>query len=89
MLHPILFDLDLDYIDAQRSYTDFRNLKYQDLISKVAKNCGRKSKNTVEKFMAEIKDGLWLMPRQAIKMKVIDSIWDYGWENEINEQCNK
>ena len=39
--------------------------------------------------MSEIKDGLWLMPRQAIKMKVIDSIWDYGWENEINEQCNK
>ena len=89
MLHPILFDLDLDYIDAQRSYTDFTNLKYQDLISKVAKNCGRKSKNTVEKFMSEIKDGLWLMPKQAIKMKVIDSIWDYGWENEINEQCNK
>jgi len=89
MLHPILFDLDLDYIDAQRSYTDFTNLKYQNLISKVAKNCGRKSKNTIDKFMSEIKDGLWLMPKQAIKMKVIDSIWDYGWENEINEQCNK
>ena len=83
MLHPILFDLDMDYIANQRAYTSYTDGKYDDIISKVARNCGKKTKPSIQKFRSEIQHGLWLSPREAKKLKVIDEIWDYSKESKI------
>ena len=86
MLHPVHYELPSDYIDAQRSYTAFSEQQYAAIIDMVAKACGRKSKKTRDSFHSEIKDGLWLDAKQATKKKVIDGIWDYSWEKEIDEE---
>ena len=88
MLHPILFDLDMDYIANQKAYTAFTDYKYADIINKVAKNCKRKTKSSINKFVEEIQHGLWLCPKEAKKLKVIDEIWDYSLEKSINETSN-
>tara|TARA_R110002167_G_scaffold59420_2_gene168324 strand:+ start:32 stop:529 length:498 start_codon:yes stop_codon:yes gene_type:complete len=89
MLHPVLFDLDMDYIANQRAYTAFTDYKYVDIIKKVAKNCKKKTRLAINKFIQEIQHGLWICPKQAKKMKIIDDIWDYSWEKDIDEQSNK
>lgn len=88
MLHPILFDLDMDYIANQRAYTAFTDYKYADIIKKVANNCKRLSKVSINKFIEDMQHGLWLCPKQAKKLKVIDRIWDYSLEKSINERSN-
>ena len=88
MLHPILFDLDMDYIANQKAYTAFTDYKYADIINKVAKNCKRKTKASINKFVEEIQHGLWLCPKEAKKLKAIDEIWDYSLEKSINETSN-
>jgi ATP-dependent protease ClpP protease subunit len=70
MLHPILFDLDMD------------------IIKKVANNCQRKTKASINKFIEDMQHGLWLCPKQAKRLKVIDRIWDYSLEKSINETSN-
>ena len=89
MLHPILFDLDMDYIANQRAYTAFTDYKYADIIDKVAKNCNKKTKSAIDKFVKEIQHGLWICPKQAKKMKIIDFIWDYSKEKTIDEKSER
>ncbi len=84
MLHPILFDLDIDYIDAQRSYTEFTNRKYKEIISRVAKNCGHRSKRSIESFMSIIKDGLWMSPSDSIEFGLVDDLWEYSIDETNN-----
>ena len=88
MLHPILFDLDMDYVANQKAYTAFTDYKYADIINKVAKNCKKKTKSAIDKFVQEIQHGLWLCPKQAKKMKIIDFIWDYSKEKIIDEKSD-
>ena len=89
MLHPILFDLDMDYVANQKAYTAFTDYKYADIINKVAKNCKKRTKASINKFVEEIQHGLWLCPKEAKKRKIIDEIWDYCWEEEIDEEGHK
>jgi ATP-dependent protease ClpP protease subunit len=89
MLHPILFDLDMDYIANQKAYTAFTDYKYADIINKVANNCKKKTKSAIDKFVQEIQHGLWLCPKQAKKMKIIDFIWDYSKEKIIDEKSDR
>ena len=86
MLHPILFELDMDYISNQKAYTSFTEKKYDEIIAKVAKNCGKTTKASIIKFRKDIEHGLWLNPSTAKKMKVIDEIWDYSKEPRIDEE---
>ena len=88
MLHPILFDLDMDYIANQKAYTAFTDFKYADIIKKVANNCCKKTKTSVQSFVEKIQHGLWLDPKEAKKLKVIDGIWDYSLEKSIDEHSN-
>jgi ATP-dependent protease ClpP protease subunit len=89
MLHPILFDLDMDYIANQKAYTAFTDYKYADIINKVANNCKKKTKSAIDKFVQEIQHGLWICPKQAKKMKIIDFIWDYSKEKIIDEKSDR
>ncbi len=89
MLHPMLFDLDMDYIANQKAYTAFTDYKYADIIKKVAKNCKKRTKASISKFVEEIQHGLWLCPKEAKRRKVIDDIWDYSREKDIDEQSHK
>ena len=86
MLHPILFELDMDYISNQKAYTSFTEKKYDEIITKVAKNCGKTTKASIIKFRKDIEHGLWLHPSSAKKMKVVDEIWDYSKEPDIDEE---
>ena len=88
MLHPILFDLDMDYVANQKAYTAFTDYKYADIINKVAKNCKKKTKSAIDKFIQDIQHGLWICPKQAKKMKIIDFIWDYSKEKIIDEKSD-
>ena len=88
MLHPILFDLDMDYIANQKAYTAFTDFKYADIIKKVANNCSKKTKAAIQGFIEKIQHGLWLCPKEAKKLKVIDGIWDYSLEKSIDEDGN-
>lgn len=88
MLHPILFDLEMDYVANQKAYTAFTDYKYADIINKVAKNCKRKTKAAIDKFIQEIQHGLWICPKQAKRMKIIDFIWDYSKEKIIDEKSD-
>ena len=89
MLHPILFDLDMDYIANQKAYTAFTDYKYADIINKVANNCKKKTKSAIDKFIQDIQHGLWICPKQAKKMKIIDFIWDYSKEKIIDEKSDR
>ena len=89
MLHPMLFDLDMDYIANQKAYTAFTDYKYEDIIKQVAKNCKKRTKASISKFVEEIQHGLWLCPKEAKRRKVIDDIWDYSREKDIDEQSHK
>ena len=55
-------------------------------ITKVAKNCGKTTKASIIKFRKDIEHGLWLDPSSAKKMKVVDEIWDYSKEPDIDEE---
>ena len=84
MLHAILFDLDIDYIDAQRSYTEFTNRIYKEIIYRVAKNCGHRSKRSIEIIMSTIKDGLWMSPSDSIEFGLVDDLWEYSIDETNN-----
>lgn len=72
MLHPCLYDLPQDYKDIQTAYTTFANSIFDRYLAMVAKRTGKRAK-TVEK---DIKSGLWLSAKDAIKYGIIDGIWE-------------
>ena len=46
MLHPVSYELESDYIDAQRSYTEFTDHQYKRIVEMIARACGRKTKKS-------------------------------------------
>jgi len=70
MFHPISYDLPLDYISKQQSFSDYSKIESERITEAVAKNIGKKKKD----WGTLIEDGLWLSPKEALKLKVIDEI---------------
>ncbi len=72
MLHPCLYDLPQDYKDMQTAYTVFANSMFDKYLKMVAARTGKRVK-TIEK---DIKSGLWLDSKEAVKYGIIDGIWE-------------
>lgn len=72
MLHPCSYNLSQDYKDVQTAYTMFTNTIFDKYLRMIANRTNKRVK-TVEK---DIKDGLWLDVKQAIKYGLIDGVWE-------------
>jgi ATP-dependent protease ClpP protease subunit len=83
MLHPSAFDTGYDYTPQHINMVDFYAKEYEQGMGVIAKNCGYTTKTELKWFLNEIKEGLWLFPKEAIQFGLIDNLWDYRWERDI------
>lgn len=84
MLHPMSFDLPPDYQSVQEQTMKFYAKDTEILDRLIAKACGKGTPRKLEQFRKDIDKSLWLTAEEAIKYGVIDRIWDYNVEGEMN-----
>lgn len=83
MLHTYSLDLSADYVANQQALTDFSKKQNDEIYKTIAKACNKSSKQKFDKFMSDIRVGLWLNAKNALSYGLIDGIWDYKWEDEL------
>jgi ATP-dependent Clp protease protease subunit len=82
MLHPMSYDSDFDYSKYHKKYSDFSH-KIENLSTKqLAKRCGCKSMQEILSFARKVDDSLWLTPKEAITLGIIDNIWSINEERK-------
>lgn len=89
MLHMYSVEMPTDYVHIQQTYTEYTKKKNDEIYKLVAKACGKGGGKKLEVFMNDLKSGLWLNTRSAMSYGLIDGIWDFKWENDINENIKK
>jgi ATP-dependent Clp protease protease subunit len=89
MLHMYSVDMPTDYVHMQKIYAEFTGKKNDEIYRQVAKACQKGTGKKLESFMNDLKSGLWLNARSAKSYGLIDGIWDYKWENALQENIVK
>lgn len=85
MLHPISFDLAPDYQSFQEQVTKYLANDAENMTKMIATACGRGTPKKIDSFKKDIDKSLWMDTNQAIKYGVIDHVWTYQMEGEMNE----
>lgn len=80
MLHPISYDLGEAEHQSTKSYVNFAEKLYNNLMTSLAMRCGRKNSKEIKSFMDKIRDGHWMDVDGAIEFGLIDDKWDYSLE---------
>lgn len=80
MLHPISYDLGENEHQSTKTYVNFADKVYNNIMTSLAVKCGRKQAKQVQKFIREVRDGLWLDVDEAKNFGLIDDVWDYSLE---------
>lgn len=86
MLHPVSYEFSQDYVDQQERFATFAKKKGDELLKRVAIAAGKGTGKKLAKFKLDIDKGLWLTTQEAIKYGVIDDVWKYQWEDDINSE---
>jgi len=81
MVHPISYDPGEGEHQSTKTYVEYAERLYKNVMWPLAARCGRKSTKEVEKFIEEIRNGKWMEPEEAKEFGIIDDIWDYSLEN--------
>lgn len=85
MLHPMSYDLPPDYQAFQEQTSKFYAKDADTINSLIAKACGKTTPKKIQTFKQDIDKSLWLNANEAINYGVVDNIWTYQVEREINE----
>lgn len=89
MLHMYSVEMPTDYVHVQKISAEFTGKKNDEIYRQVAKACQKGTGKKLVSFMNDLKSGLWLNARSAKSYGLIDGIWDYKWENAIQENMLK
>lgn len=80
MLHPISYDLGEGEHQSTKTYVNFADKVYNNIMTSLAVKCERKQPKQIQKFITDIRDGLWLDVDEAKTFGLIDGVWDYSLE---------
>lgn len=82
MLHSIIVQSPYDQIEQCTAMIDYVKFDYREKIANFAKRL----KFSPKQLTNAMKDTLWMSPRDAIKIGLIDGIWTPQMEQSINKE---
>jgi len=83
MIHPVSYELCEDYIQLQQKYSEFSIKQYKKMIKEIAKKCGNSTIKSVNKFIKNVDENIWVDANDAIKLGIVDGLWTHKLENNI------
>ncbi len=85
MLHSMIFSSTSDTIEHHDEMSTHIKGDYRKKVSGLAKRLKLSAKELLE-LMNRTK---WMMPKEAVKIGLIDGIWTPGMEQSVNRDCNQ
>ena len=67
----------------QQKYSEFSIEQYKKMIKEIAKKCGNSTIKSVNKFIKNVDENIWVDANDAIKLGIVDGLWTHKLENNI------